>query len=86
MGKKSRTQYIAKGERRNVSRWSIKAGRKDVSELEILNRKIAAWKRGKKVMLTITNPVKSETNKPFIRVEAKEVWGKDTPYMMKTSQ
>ena len=82
----NKTQYTSKGERRNVSRWCIKAGRKDVSELEILKRKIAAWRRGKRVMLTIANPVKSETNKPFIRVEAKEVWGKDTPYMMKTSQ
>ena len=81
-----RTQYTSKGQRRNVSSWSIKAGRKDVSELEIINRKIDAWKQGKKVMLTITNPIKSETNKPFIRVNAKEIWGKDTPYMMKTSQ
>ena len=84
MGKK--TQYTSKGQRRNVSRWSIKTGRKDVSELEKLNRKIESWKRGKKVILTVTNPIKSETAKPFIRVDAKEVWGKYTPYMMKTSQ
>jgi hypothetical protein len=38
MGKK--TQYISKGQRRNVSSWNTKAARKDVSELEILNRKI----------------------------------------------
>ena len=85
-GKGKRTQYTSKGQRRNVSSWSTKAARKDVSEFEILNRKIAGWKRGKRVMLTITNPMKSETNKPFIRVNAKEIWGKDTPYMMKTSQ
>ena len=83
MGKK--TQYTSKGQRRNVAAWSTKAARKDVSELEILNRKIASWKRGKRVILTITNPIKSETNKPFIRVDAKEVWGKYTPYMMKTT-
>ena len=81
-----KTSYTSKGQRRNVSRWSIKAGRKDVSELEKLNRKVTAWAQGKKVMLTITNPIKSETAKPFIRVDAKEVWRKDTPYMMKTSQ
>ena len=81
-----KTQSTSTGQRRNVSRWSIKAGRRGVSELEKLNRKVDAWSRGKKVLLTITNPIKSETNKPFIRVDAKEVWGKYTPYMMKTSQ
>ena len=81
-----KTSYTSKGQRRNVSSWSTKAARKDVSKLGIINRKIDAWKRGKKVMLTVTNPVKSETDKPFIRVNAKEIWGKDTPYMMKTSQ
>ena len=34
-----------------------------------------AWAAGKNVMLTIPNPSKSETNKPFIRVNAWEVWG-----------
>ena len=29
----------------------------------------------KKVMLTINNPNKKETNKPFIRVNALDVWG-----------
>ena len=28
-----------------------------------------------KVMLTIHNPNKKETNKPFIRVNALDVWG-----------
>ena len=83
MGKK--IQYTSKGQRRNVSRWSIKAGRKDVSELEKLNRKVDAWMKGKKVLLTITNPNKNEKGKPFIKKEAKEVWGKYTPYLMKTS-
>ena len=34
-----------------------------------------AWARGKRVMLTIPNPNTNETNKPFIRVNANEVWG-----------
>lgn len=34
-----------------------------------------AWARGKRVMLTIANPNPNETNKPFIRVPAHEVWG-----------
>ena len=37
--------------------------------------KRAAWARGRNVVLTITNPNTNETNKPFIRVNASEVWG-----------
>ena len=48
-----------------------------------LNDKVEAWKQGKKVFLTITNPIKGEKSKPFIRREAKEIWGKYSPYSMK---
>lgn len=34
-----------------------------------------AWKRGKKVMVTIKNPVDTETNKRFVRVLATVLWG-----------
>ena len=81
--KKSRAQYTSKGERRSVSKWVTKSMKKDISELTKLNNKVNAWKRGKKVMLTITNPNKNENAKPFIKKEAKDVWGKYTPYMMK---
>ena len=36
--------------------------------------KLRAFLAGKNVMLTIPNPNKNETNKKFIRVNAKEVW------------
>ncbi len=36
--------------------------------------KLTAFMAGKNVMLTIPNPNKNETNKKFIRVNAKEVW------------
>lgn len=36
---------------------------------------LAAWKQGKNVVLTIANPNTNETNKPFIRVPATQVWG-----------
>lgn len=39
------------------------------------SNKRAAWARGRRVMLTIPNPNTNETNKPFIRVNASEVWG-----------
>lgn len=40
----------------------------------MLNQRIA-WREGRNVVLTIPNPSKSETNKPFIRVNAREIWG-----------
>ena len=51
--------------------------------LQQINHKVEAWMKGKKVFLTIENPVKSETNKPFIRVPAEHVWKKYEPYRMK---
>jgi len=35
----------------------------------------AAWKAGKNVVLTLPNGNTKETNKPFIKVPAKQVWG-----------
>jgi hypothetical protein len=37
---------------------------------------LAAWKRGRNVVLTIENPNKNETNKRFIRVNARDLKGK----------
>jgi len=77
--KKSSEGYTSKGERRNVV-----AGLGDSrTEMNKLNDKVEAWKQGKKVFLTITNPIKGEKSKPFIRREAKEIWGKYSPYSMK---
>ena len=47
--------------------------------------KYTAFKKGKNVMLTIPNPnAKAEPAKPFIRVNAKEVWrNPNEVYMMK---
>ena len=43
------------------------------SNYRIMNQ-LKAYLQGKRVMLTIANPNKNETNKPFIRVPAHEVW------------
>ena len=64
----SRPQYISKGERQS----SIKTKIKD-SGLRIRNQ-LKAFLAGKNVVLTIPNPNKTETNKPFIRVPASTVW------------
>jgi hypothetical protein len=50
-----------------------------------LRRKREAFEKGKNVMVTIPNPDKLATREPFIRVNAKEVWRKSTPFMMKSS-
>jgi len=72
--KRSRTSYTSKGQRRNVSKWTRKAMKRERTPFQDAINKLNAWKQGKNVMLTIANPVKSETNKPFIRVPAEQVW------------
>lgn len=39
-----------------------------------IRNQLNAFLKGKRVMLTVENPNKNETNKPFIRVPAHEVW------------
>lgn len=52
-----------------MKRDTVKAMRRDKSEVEKLMNKVDVWARGKRVMVTIPNPNKNETNKRFIRVE-----------------
>ena len=80
MGKKrTRAKQVSKGvTHQNPNRM----GRKIAKEIRRdwngsgaqANAKVKAFMAGKKVMLTIPNPNTSETNKRFIRVNAKEVW------------
>jgi hypothetical protein len=82
MGKKrSRATQTSKGERRNVANGLGD----DRSELKKILDKMDAFRKGKNVMLTIPNPNKSETKKPFIRVNAKEKWRNDKFIMKQTS-
>ena len=88
MGKKSSgNSYTSKGERPNVLKNTRKAMRRDYIEnrkLERLNNQIAAWKAGKNVMLTVPNTGADVKKAPFVRVNAREVWGNPTNgYMMK---
>lgn len=45
----------------------------DYPARRIMNQ-LLAFKAGKNVVLTIPNPNTNETNKPFIRVNARDVW------------
>lgn len=79
MGKKrSRTSQTSKGERQSVARSITKAVRLQ-KEIDYPFRRLIAqqqaFKAGKNVVLTVANPNKNETNKPFIKVRARDVWG-----------
>jgi len=70
--------YISSGERRNVAKSTTKLMRREYLENNQVQRAInqyQAYLKGKKVMLTVANPNKNETGKPFIRVNARDVWG-----------
>ena len=43
---------------------------------------MAAFKRGKNVVLNIPNSNTNETNKRIIRVNAKDIWMSSNPYRM----
>lgn len=76
MGKKRLSSgYQSKGERDCVNRSVVKATRRDyMKSTERITNQLAAFLKGKNVMLTIPNPNKNETNKRFIRVPASEQW------------
>ncbi len=76
-GKRSSgNNYTSKGERRNVSRSVLKSLKIDYNKsMDRINNQVSAWRKGLHVMLTIANPDKKETNKPYIRVNALNVWG-----------
>ena len=60
---------------RNTSKWLKKTMRRERTESDVLISKFEAFNKNKNVMLTIPNPAgKSESDKPFIRVNAKKVW------------
>ena len=82
----NKTQYISKGQRPNVSRWTRKACRRayKADSLAVTLNKVDAWKKGKKVFLTIPNQGADVKKIPYIRVPAKVIWGNpNTRYMMK---
>jgi hypothetical protein len=84
--KKSRATETSKGERRNVSKSVTKVLRREYIEfnyVDRINNQTEAFRRGKNVVVTIPNPNPNETNKRFIRVNAKDVWKSNNKFMMK---
>jgi len=82
--RKSRDNKASKGERPNVNRKVLNALKRERTELDLAIAKRDAFKKGKRVMITIPNPnINSEPNKPFIRVKANDIWTKEK-YIMKS--
>ncbi len=67
--------FVSKGERPNVKSDTKRLMRNEVTLLETTLNKQKAFRKGKNVVLTIPNPNTKETNKRFIKVNAKDVWG-----------
>ena len=67
----------------NVNKKLCNSIKRERTSMQKALYKMNAWAKGKKAFLTIENPVKSETAKPFIRVPAEHVWRKYEPYRMK---
>ena len=65
------------GKRSNVSRWAKKAQRKNRTKLERVNAQFSAFMKNKNVVLVVPNINKHETNKPFVRINAKDVWSQN---------
>jgi hypothetical protein len=63
-----KTKYVSKGERRS----SVKTAER-TSVNRVINQQ-KAHSAGKRVMVTIENPNKEQTNKRFIRVPSSTVW------------
>ena len=74
------------GKRPNISRWAKKAQRKNRTKLEIVNAKIDAFMKGKNVVLVVPNTNTNEKNKPFVRINAEDVWSRNKYIMKHNSQ
>ena len=76
MGKKRTSSgHVSKGVHSQKKTFAQKACRREYKNtIARLHNQYIAFTRGKNVMLTMENPNKNETNKRFIRVNARDVW------------
>ena len=74
------------GKRPNISRWAKKAQRKNRTKLERVNAQLCAFMKGKNVVLVVPNPNTNEKNKPFVRINAEDVWSRNKYIMKHNSQ
>lgn len=82
--KKQRDTQVSNGERRSVRKDICKMARREylASGQQMIN-KLDAWKKGKRATITIPNPEKSATNRPFIKMTMDEFMGCEYKHMKK---
>ena len=74
--KRQRAKQISKGiTHQQPNRYSKIARKEHMSSSSRQDAQLQAHLNLKKVVLTIPNPNTNETNKRFIKVNAREVWG-----------
>lgn len=72
--------YVSSGVHSCVDNKILKSARRDYMQSgERVMNQLKAFRSGKRVMISIPNPNKNETNKRFIRVNAATVW-KDSKF------
>ena len=74
------------GKRSNISSWAKKAQRKNRTKLERVNAQLCAFMKGKNVVLVVPNTNTNEKNKPFVRINAEDVWSRNKYIMKHNSQ
>jgi hypothetical protein len=80
MGKKRlRKKVVSKGKHSSISRALAAATRAERDSYTKHMFKIDAWKNLKNPWITIENPNKSQTNRPFIKVRADDYFGSPRP-------
>lgn len=78
MGKKSSGKtYTSKGERANVASATLNSIKRTRDAGQKMMNIQDAFIRGHNPWITIVNPNKNETNKRFIKVRAKDLYGYD---------
>ena len=74
------------GKRPSISRWAKKAQRKNRTKLERVNAQFSAFMKNKNVVLVVPNTNPHEKNKPFVRINAEDVWSRNKYIMKHNSQ
>ena len=69
----SNTSYTSKGIHKNVSKSTRRLMRSAKTEAQKFSDKQKAWLKGGNPWVTIANPNREETNKPFIRVRMNDM-------------
>lgn len=69
------TKYVSAGMHSNVSRKTLKGIKAMRDPSEKMRNIQKAWLKGQNPWITIANPNKNETNKPFIRVKSNDIMG-----------